>query len=268
MKSRSAKALIAVREERGVRYLEFGPDYVQGAMRIRRPCALVLDYTKTMMAALLLCPQPKSALLIGLGAGSMAKFLYRYYPQTRITVVEIDARVVDVAREAFALPDDPARLKIVLEDGGEFLQRARSRFDLLFVDGFDHDARADRLETLAFYRSCFARISDAGVIAANLLTERRGFSATVNRLAQAAVAGTICLPTCDLGNAVVLAPGRKTHICTEQEIQWRSAALKALTGLNLSSIAGKLKPGRPGYRPASSFSQSSATRRSAGERSR
>jgi hypothetical protein len=53
---------------------------------------------------------PRSALLVGLGAGSLAKFIYRYLPDCRITVVEINPQVEFIARQFFKLPDDPRRL--------------------------------------------------------------------------------------------------------------------------------------------------------------
>ena len=64
---------VDISEEAGVRYLHFGSDWVQGAMRIARPWSLELAYTREMMAGLLLRepPWPKNALLIGLGAGSL-----------------------------------------------------------------------------------------------------------------------------------------------------------------------------------------------------
>ena len=45
---------IQVSEERGVRYLHFGSHWVQGAMRMSRPYALELEYTREMMLPLLL----------------------------------------------------------------------------------------------------------------------------------------------------------------------------------------------------------------------
>ena len=75
-----------------MRYLHFGSDWVQGAMRIARPWSLELAYTREMMAGLLLRGSnwPRSALLVGLGAGSLAKFIYRNLPDCRTTVVEIN----------------------------------------------------------------------------------------------------------------------------------------------------------------------------------
>ena len=45
---------IEISESAGIRNLHFGSDWVQGAMRICRPHALVLEYTQVMMASLLL----------------------------------------------------------------------------------------------------------------------------------------------------------------------------------------------------------------------
>src|SRR5574343_274341 len=79
---------VDISEEAGVRYLHFGSDWVQGAMRIARPWSLELGYTREMMAGLLLrdgAHWPRNALLIGLGAGSLAKFIYRNLPDCRMT---------------------------------------------------------------------------------------------------------------------------------------------------------------------------------------
>ena len=86
---------IEVSEKAGVRYLHFSAEWIQGAMRIRKPDALELAYTRDMMACLLLRdpPWPKEVLMVGLGAGSLAKFVYRQLPATRITVVEIDPQI-------------------------------------------------------------------------------------------------------------------------------------------------------------------------------
>ncbi len=40
---------IEISEERGVRYLHFGSHWIQGAMRVARPWALELEYTRDMM---------------------------------------------------------------------------------------------------------------------------------------------------------------------------------------------------------------------------
>ena len=124
---------ILVSEEAGVRYLHFSSDWIQGAMRIARPYALELEYTREMMAALLLRPEPnwpRKVLLIGLGAASLTKFLHRHRPDAKLTIVEIEPAVVAAARQHFRLPDDDARLRIVIGDGADYVADAKTRFDL------------------------------------------------------------------------------------------------------------------------------------------
>jgi spermidine synthase len=229
-----SKEMIAVREERGLRTLHFGPDWIQAAMRIGRPDTLVLDYTRAMMAALLLQPRPRSALIIGLGAGSFAKFLYRHYPETRITVVEINPRVIDVARECFYLPDDPARLSIHVADGFEFVQESKRQFDLLLVDGFDRNGRAGALESLPFYLSCHARLSQRGVMAANLFGGWRGFKAAVKRIDAAFSGRVLRLACCADRNVVLFGLRGPVPNLTAAQFQQRAQALKAETKLDVA----------------------------------
>ena len=49
---------IEISEAAGVRQLHFGSEWIQGAMRIARPWALELEYTREMMSALLLQTRP------------------------------------------------------------------------------------------------------------------------------------------------------------------------------------------------------------------
>ena len=147
---------IDIREDSGVRTLHFGSEWIQGAMRIARPWHLELDYTKEMMASLLLRDDkhfPRKVLLIGLGAASLTKFLYRHYPMARLTVVEIEPNVVAAARHFFKLPNDPMRINMVVADGVEYVVNSDKTWDLILVDGFDADARAGGLDTLPFYQA-------------------------------------------------------------------------------------------------------------------
>jgi spermidine synthase len=112
---------IDISEESGVRYLHFGSEWVQGAMRIARPWNLELEYTQEMMAALLLRDAPQKVLLIGLGAASLTKFLYRNLPLAHLTIVEIEPAVVAAARQFFKLPEDPNRISLIIGDGAHYM---------------------------------------------------------------------------------------------------------------------------------------------------
>jgi len=239
---------VDISEEDGVRNLHFGSDWIQGAMRIARPWSLELAYTREMMAALLMRPPqhwPRSALLVGLGAGSLAKFIYRYLPDCRITVVEINPQVEFVARQYFKLPDDPRRLDVVIGCGADYMLGGERRFDLILVDGFDPDAKAGPLDTEPFYQACRARLSDDGLCSINLLGRNRGFQASVDRIKSAFDGRVAVFPSCDSGNTIAFATGGDPVDVSLDEMRTRAEQLKKDTRLNLLPTISRLQLGHP-----------------------
>ena len=227
---------IDISEEAGVRYLHFGSLWIQGAMRIARPWHLELDYTREMMASLLMRDDshfPRKVLLIGLGAASLTKFLYRNLPLAKLTVAEIEPRVVAAARQFFKLPDDPKRLNIVIADGAKFVAENDKTYDLILVDGFDADARPGDLDTLPFYQMCRARLSDNGILAVNLLGRSRGYAASLKKLHDAFDTRALAFPSSESGNVIALAAtGAPVRIGLD-DLKEQAEILKANTGVNL-----------------------------------
>ncbi|MCX7162076.1 MAG: fused MFS/spermidine synthase [Rhodocyclales bacterium] len=237
---------IDISEEAGVRYLHFGSDWVQGAMRIARPFALELDYTREMMMPLLLHGDdwPRKVLQVGLGAGSLTKFLYRWRPQAKLTVIEIEPRVEAVARQYFKLPDDPVRIDIRHGDGADFMISSKQRYDLILIDGFDADARAGRLDTLPFYLDCRARLAKDGLLCVNLLSRRKDFSKSVTRLQEAFGGRAIAFPSCDSGNAIALGTAGAAPALTMDELKTAAQRLKQSSSLNLLPALTRLAKSR------------------------
>jgi len=235
---------ILVSEEAGVRYLHFSSSWIQGAMRIARPWALELDYTREMMACLLLRPEPdwpRRALLIGLGAGSLTKFLLRHRPTARLTVVEIDARVLATARQYFKLPEADDHLNIVIGDGADFIAESRRQFDLIMVDGYDAKAGTGRLNTLPFFLDCKARLSDDGLLVSNLLSRRKDFRNSVQCLRQAFDERPLVFPACDSGNVVAFAAAGAATDLRLADMRASARILKRETGLNLLPTLARLE---------------------------
>jgi spermidine synthase len=124
-----------VSQESGVLTLHFGSDYIQSQMVVDEPDFLALAYTRTMMAFEMFMPMPREAALIGLGGGSIAKWCYLHHPDTKLTVIEINPHVIAV-RDAFQIPQDDQRFRILCEDGAKFVGNTATRFDVLLVDCF------------------------------------------------------------------------------------------------------------------------------------
>ncbi len=234
---------IVISEARGVRQLHFGSPWVQGAMRIARPWSLEIEYTRQMMAALVLRPGagwPARVLQVGLGAASVTRFLHRHRPDARIDVVEILPEVVAAARQYFRLPDDPARLRITIGDGHDHLARTRARYDFIIVDGFDGEGRAGMLDTPAFYLNCRARLARSGLAAFNLLDRGRGATAAIGRIGKAFDGHALVLPECAAGNTVVIA-GESAPVRGPVEALGDSAReLRKRTGLDLLPVVEAL----------------------------
>lgn len=235
---------VEVSESAGVRYLHFGSHWIQGAMRVARPWALELDYTREMMAALLLRPDagwPRRVLLIGLGAASLTKFLHRHRPASTLTVVEIEPDVIHVARQYFKLPEEDARLRIVLDDGAAFIAASEQTFDLILVDGFDENARTGLLDTLPFYLNCKARLSDNGLLVTNLLSKSKGVKKSLDRLEAAFDQRALAFPSCDSGNVVAFAAVGSPIDLSLAELKSHARILKADSALNLLPTLSRLE---------------------------
>ena len=159
---------VYISEKYGVRTLHIGSDTVQSAMRIAAPNDLELSYTRSMMGFLLFNERPKSVLMIGLGGGSVAKFVYHRMPWTKVRVIELSERVLTVARRYFAVPEDDERFEVILSDGAEFVSRPQVCADLIMVDGYDGESLVEDLASATFYRHCHDRLNQGGMLVVNL----------------------------------------------------------------------------------------------------
>jgi spermidine synthase len=199
---------IDLSEQDGVRYLHFGSPWIQGAMRIRRPFDLELDYVRHMMGWLLFMAPPARVLHLGLGAAALTKWCWRRLPDTEVTAVEASGAVIAAARRWFALPDDDDRLDVVHADAGAFVAdpRSRSRFGVVQVDLYDRDARGPVLDSAAFYRDCRRSIAEPGMLVVNLFgRDHASFETSRRRIAEAFEGRVLVLPPVEAGNLVVLA---------------------------------------------------------------
>lgn len=235
---------IEIREARGVRSLHFGSDWVQGAMRVSRPNDLELAYTREMMSALLLSAGwpalPKRILQIGLGAGSLTRFIDRYLPDAEQVVVEQSAAVVAAARQGFPLPAEDARLRVVVAEGAEWMANATETFDLILVDGFDANGQTGGLERVRFYQDARQRLSDSGLFVCNFLSRSPKFLQSCLALDSAFDGRTRLLPQTPGGNVIALAAVNKTVNLDEATLRERVRILHSRTGLDLEPLALRL----------------------------
>jgi spermidine synthase len=211
---RSKKPILAeatISEERGIRYLHLGTPWIQGAMRIRKPLKLELEYIQRMMAWLLLRPESAlpgtRCLQLGLGTGAITKYCHAVL-RLPTTVVEINPGVIAACRAWFHLPFDDERLTVLEQDAARFVTDPghTAAFDALCVDLYDHEAASPVLDDEAFYRACWNVLDDGGVMSVNLFGREASFDRSAERIAAAFGVERMAMlkPTTE-GNTIVLA---------------------------------------------------------------
>ena len=200
------------------RRLHFTQQATQSAMSLLEPDSLVAPYTRKMMAFLLMNPNPRHILMLGLGGGSLAKFCYRNLPKTRITVVEIDARVIAM-RDEFLIPRDDARFRVVHDDGAQYLEVMDGQIDVLLVDAFDADGVATSLTNAQFCRAVARRLTERGVVVMNLWGKADRYAAVLNQAAAAFGAHALLVSVSGELNLLLFASRRAppTSITTDLE---------------------------------------------------
>ena len=163
---------ILVKEENNRRCLVFTVkrgDRHQTCMDLRNPKRLVFPYVRMTLGGLLVNPNPRRVLIIGLGGGTIPVVLNEMFPEALIDVVEIDEAVVKVAHEYFNFAEND-KLKVHVADARVFTKRAALRdksYDLIILDAFTGEYIPEHLMTREYLEETKAILTDDGVLIAN-----------------------------------------------------------------------------------------------------
>ncbi|MBF0141895.1 MAG: hypothetical protein HQL57_01605 [Magnetococcales bacterium] len=205
---------IEVIDHDGFRSLHFDRHSVQSRMALDDPLALVLPYTRFLMASLLFLPSPTRALMIGLGGGSVAKYLLHHLPALGLDVVEPDPQVIWTSHEFFYLPRTE-RLSIHKDDGCHFIRAAQKRpawpYDLVLIDAFDEAGMVAPVYGRSMISGCHALLETGGVIGINLGKSNKALRSQVLTSLDAVFPRSwLRLPVPHTRNEIALAFGRRT----------------------------------------------------------
>ncbi len=110
---------------------------------------------------------PASALILGLGGGTIATLLTRRWGPVPIVGVEVDPAVVWLARHEFGLASLP-NLEIVVEDAFRFVRTCEQRFDHICVDLYTAGKMAHGVFGAPFLQDIIGLLEPGGTVAFNL----------------------------------------------------------------------------------------------------
>lgn len=250
-KTQTRLAGATISEFDGVRYLHLGTDWVQGAMRIRSPRKLELEYIQRMMAWLLWRPSDQlaqgHAVQLGLGAGALTRFAHQVL-RWRTTAVEINPSVIDANRLWFHLPPDDERLQVLHTDAAAWVQDAThlQTVDVLSVDLYDHDAAAPVLDDADFYAACRGLLLPGGLMVVNLFGRDNSFERSAARVAAVFGADQVwqLAPTTE-GNTILIA-GRGVDVPDRELLTARADVIEDRFGLKARKWLRLVRPYRAG----------------------
>ncbi len=123
--------IVAVVEREGSRRMKLNNHYVLGGT------ASVGDERMQAHLPLLMHPQPREVLFLGLGTGITASGSL-FHPVTRITAVELVPEVVTAARDYFGSANagflEERRVRVVTDDARSYLRTTQEKFDVIVGD--------------------------------------------------------------------------------------------------------------------------------------
>ncbi|WP_027086943.1 spermidine synthase [Cohnella panacarvi] len=173
------------------RLMGFEDGAVQGAMDLRDPRRVVLEYQQAVVHLMdSHVPSFEDAFVIGHGIGTIAA----HYPNKRFVVAEIDDEVVELSKQYFGCRTD----HVIIGDGRRILEEQPPRsFDYVILDAFTPNGTPWHLLTLQFFETAMDKLRPAGAAILNLTGKRRN-----DRLISAIYA-TLC-ETCEHVSAYYL----------------------------------------------------------------
>lgn len=106
-------------------------------------------------------------LIIGGGDGGMAREVLKH-PEANVTMVEIDAGVVEFSKQYLPMLSDGAfddpRLDLVIADGADFVAETGKRFDVIIIDSTDPIGPGEVLFTETFYAKAKTCLAPGGIM--------------------------------------------------------------------------------------------------------
>jgi spermidine synthase len=111
-------------------------------------------------------PDPRRVVVVGGGDGGTVREVLKHKGVEKLYFIEIDAQVIDVAKEFFptvACSVDDARVETRNMDGADFIRSLSSEADVVIVDSTDPIGFARTLYAEEFFRSVKNALSGEGI---------------------------------------------------------------------------------------------------------
>ena len=162
---------IKVIDQGGIRTLSFDGS-METRMSLRNPLQGHFQYTEMFHLPWIWNPRMTNVLMIGLGGGSTQRSYNHYYTNVHIDTVELDPKVVDIAKRFFGVKESD-RHDIHTGDGRVYLRRNRTKYDAIIMDAYQKNRYGSfipyHLATEEFFEMAKEDMTEDGVLAYNVI---------------------------------------------------------------------------------------------------
>ncbi|WP_135829167.1 spermidine synthase [Halorussus halobius] len=211
------------------------------AMDTTDPDRHVFEYTRYFHLPYLFADDPDDVdrvLFVGGGGFTGPKHFVSEYENVTVDVAEIDPEVIDAAERYFGV-EESERLNIHNEGGRQFLEDTDHEYDLVVLDAYKRDKVPFQLTTEEFMRLVDDRLSEEGMLMANVISAPDGPASQFYRAEYKTISqvfpNVYAFPTADVSaiqNVEVVATKAETPI-SQAELERRND--RRDIGIDLSS---------------------------------
>lgn len=170
----------------------FSKDYdskrktVQSVVDLEDSTCFTLNYIKQILLFQLFMGECRNVLIVGLGGGSLTRYFYTRFPESKIVSLESNKDMVEANLQHLKTPQDD-RSEIVLEKGQDYADRMVTEnveFDLIISDVFnDNDSGfsvAAGVNTPEYFSNLKRLLSKDGLLMVNTLFQKRSFRKVIS----------------------------------------------------------------------------------------
>lgn len=205
-----------------------------------KPHFLTLMYTQAMMISLLFNDNPESILMIGLGGGSLAKFLLHHYPNCTIDVIEYREKVARIAHGYFMVPETP-KLNIVIGDATSRIKDIENnKYDLILLDAFDESNVSPSITRHDFLANCKDKLNKEGILATNLWSKAEDYKHTLQVINNVFAGNVLQYLVKKKSNAIIFSSKKDLNISYLNKLHSKAQEMQTHLDIKMSEFLTRL----------------------------
>jgi spermidine synthase len=137
------------------------------SVKMKKPGLTGMYYDYAMAAPIMsgALSQHTDILILGLGTGTFASQCLTYFTDCSIDGVEIDGKVVELARKYFSLPE---QVNVTVEDGRAVLNTTKKKYDVIMVDAYRDITIPFQMSSVEFFTLVKDHLTERGTMVVNM----------------------------------------------------------------------------------------------------